>query len=283
MDTFRSAAGLPEPESATVAIPPSLLMVSVPPAGPVLVGANCTPIWQLPPGEMAVPPVHPSAETVNGPLTLVPATVRSLVPELVTVTLCGLLIGPIGTVPNARLPGLTAIAGATPVPDSATVSGLDAALLVMVRVPERVPVAVGEKVTAMAQAWPGSTGCAVQPVASAVKSPDAVASRTVRLVVPVLATAIVSGWLVVPTACLPKSRLVEERLTCGLMPVPVSGSVCVPSIEVLFTARLAVRSPVADGVKAMSTVQEPPAGTLNPEAVLAHVSDARSAVKSAAF
>src|SRR5215471_5003916 len=282
MDKFRSADGLPEPESATVAVPPSLEIVSVPLAGPVPAGANCTPIWQESPGATAPPPEQPSAETANGPLAVAPVTCRPLVPELVTVTFCGLLTVPIGTEPNARLPGVTPMTGATPVPVSATVSGLDAALLEMVRAPDRFPVAVGENVTLMTQAWPAGTGCAVHAEASAAKSPLAATAPTARLVVPELVTVICSGWPVVPTACWPKARLVADRLTAAFVPVPVSGSVCAPSTEEFVTARLAVRSPAADLAKMTSTVQEPPAGTSNPEGLFAHVQEPGSTVKSAA-
>src|SRR5262249_11986427 len=158
---------------------------------------------------------------------------------------CGLLTVPIGTVPNARLPGATPMTGATPVPVSATVSGLDAALLEIVRAPDRLPVAVGENVTLMTQPWPAGTGCAAHAEACAPKSPLAATASTVRLVVPELVTVIGLVWLVVPTACWPKSRLAADRLTAAFVPVPVSGSVCVPSTEEFVTTRLAVRSPAA--------------------------------------
>src|SRR5215475_7309523 len=156
MDAFRSADGLPEPESATVAVPPSLVIVNVPLAGPVLAGANCTAIWQLPPGAMALPPEQPS-EIMNGALTVVPATCRLVEPALVTVMVCTWLTVPTGAEPKARLPGATAMTGFTPVPRSATV-GLDVALLVILSVPDWGPVVLGENVTMTGQDWPGSTG-----------------------------------------------------------------------------------------------------------------------------
>src|SRR5215469_2877743 len=219
MDTFRSADGLPEPERSTVAVPPSLIIVRVPLADPVLAGANCTPIWQLPPGAMAPPPEQPS-EIVNGAVTVVPATCRLVVPALVTVMVCGLLTVPMGTGPNARPPGATAMRGFTPVPVSATVSGLDPALLVILSVPDCGPIVFGEKVTVMTHDWPGSSGLP-HAVASAVKSPVVTGRPTIRLAVPVFVTVTVCAWLV-PTCCWPKSRLLGLRLTAGAVPVPVS-------------------------------------------------------------
>ena len=97
-------------------------------------------------------------------LALVPVTaklvmLKAALPGLVRVTGCAELVVPTGRLPKARLAGerLTTGAVLVPVPERLTVWGLPAALSEMLRVPLRVPVAVGVKVTLIVQLAPAAT------------------------------------------------------------------------------------------------------------------------------
>jgi hypothetical protein len=76
--------------------------------------------------------------------------------------------------------------------------------------------------------------------------------------------------LVVPTAWVPKFRLVGETVTAPVVvlpPVPVSKVDCVPAESV--TTSVEVRVPVAVGVNVTDTVQLAPAARLVPQPLLA--------------
>src|SRR5271157_1454017 len=79
------------------------------------------------------------------------------VPLLVSVTACAELVVLTSWLLKDRLVGDRVTPGAVPVPERATVCGLPEAVSVMVRVPFRVPDAVGVKVTLMAQLAPAAT------------------------------------------------------------------------------------------------------------------------------
>jgi len=88
------------------------------------------------------------------------------------------------------------------VPLKLTVCGLPLALSVSVRLPERLPVAVGVNVTLIAQLLPAASGALVPqvvPLAATAKSP--VAARLVKLrdAVPLLVTVTALAALVVPS------------------------------------------------------------------------------------
>src|SRR2546429_7618317 len=101
-------------------------------------------------------------------------------------------------------------AGALPVPDGLPVCGLPAALSVMVIAPVRVPVAVGVKVTLMAQLAPAATD--VPQVLVCMKSPLATMLVTLSATVPVLVSVTDCATLVVLRFWLPNVRLLGERL-----------------------------------------------------------------------
>src|SRR5437764_15173523 len=88
----------------------------------------------------------------------------------------------------------------------------------MVIAPVRVPVAVGVKVTLMAQLAPAATD--VPQVLVCMKSPLATMLVTLSATFPVLFSVTVCAALVVPSSWLANVRLVEERLT--LAPPPRS-------------------------------------------------------------
>ena len=96
-----------------------------------------------PPAAIELPQVLLLSE--NGAAALTETPVAALPPGLVTVTVCAPLVDPTATLPNDRLVGdaVRAVAPVTPVPVSATVSGLLGALLATESVPFDAPAAVG--------------------------------------------------------------------------------------------------------------------------------------------
>jgi hypothetical protein len=105
---------------------------------------------------------------------------------------------------NVRLPGETPATGAvgTPVPAKLTVCGLLEALSVSVRLPERLPAAVGVNVTLITQLLLAATGTVVLqvvPLAAIAKSPVTVMLVKLKDAVPLLVTVTGLAALVVPT------------------------------------------------------------------------------------
>jgi len=95
----------------------------------------------------------------------------------------------------------------------------------MVSKPVLLPVAVGVKVTLMAQLAPGANPA--PQVLSCAKSPVTVIPAIVKAAVPVLLIVIVCGALVDPSAWLVNVKLVDDRLTTGAAaPVPERVTVC---------------------------------------------------------
>src|SRR5271166_3002036 len=90
------------------------------------------------------------------------------VPFVLSVTGCGWLVDPNPSLPKFRFEG-TKVMVIVPVPESATVWGLFAALSVMLRVALRGPGAVGVKVTFMVQLWPPDSD--VPQLSCSLKSP----------------------------------------------------------------------------------------------------------------
>ncbi len=95
-----------------------------------------------PPAAIELPQV---LDSENGAAALTETPVAAVLPGLETVTVCAALVDPVVTLPNDRLVGdaVSALAPLTPVPVSATVSGLLGALLATERVPVDAPTAVG--------------------------------------------------------------------------------------------------------------------------------------------
>jgi hypothetical protein len=156
---------------------------------------------------VTVAPVQVSADFAKSPAFVPPrradAMVRFAVPELVMVTVMGLLVvltcWPLKL--SVELDGENA--GAVPVPVRLTDCGLPVALSVKLKEALRVPMAAGVKVTLTPQLLPGVTFAPVQESALLVKSPAfEPPSATVemeRVAVPVLVTVRLKGPLVVFT------------------------------------------------------------------------------------
>src|SRR6266478_5033066 len=93
-------------------------------------------------------------------------------PEFVSVTVCGLVVTLTTTLPNVRLVGANATAGAggaIPMPDRSTLLGLVAAFVVNVKLADRDPSTVGVKVVLTVQV-PLAAKLAPQVLLAMVKS-----------------------------------------------------------------------------------------------------------------
>ena len=111
--------------------------------------------------------------------------------------------------------------GPVPVPLKPTTWGLPLALSVRVRLPERLPVAVGVNVTLITRLLLAATGALVPqvvPLAATAKSPVTAMLVKVKGAVPVLVTVAAWGVLVRSMFCGLNVRLAEERLTEGVPP-----------------------------------------------------------------
>jgi hypothetical protein len=116
---------------------------------------------------------------------------------LVTVTVFAALVAVTATLPNTSVAGVT-VTGTTPLPASDTVCGLLFALSVIVRVPVRLPVAVGVNVTLTVQFAPAATE--VPHVFVCAKSPETAIDDTLSAVPRLFVTVSVFTTLEVPTA-----------------------------------------------------------------------------------
>jgi hypothetical protein len=157
---------------------------------------------------------------------------------------------------------------ASPPPLKAAVCGEPLALSMIVRVPVRLPAAVGVKVTEIEQ--PAPAAILAPQVFVSVKSPDAAIDVMDKAAVPELITVTACAALLVPSACEAKVRLVAESVTAGavtpeVVPVPLKAAVWGEPLALSVTVRVPVRAPAAVGVKVTEIVQLAPAATLVPQ------------------
>src|SRR3989475_471939 len=137
----------------------------------------------------------------------------------------------------------------------------------MVTVAVRALAAVGVNVRLRRQLAPATTVAPfVQVVPAAMaKSPGFEPARAMlvmlRVAVPLLVRVTVCAGLVVLRRWSPKARLVGAKVTAGAMPIPASDTDCglLAASSVMVT--VAVRAPVAAGVKLMLIVQLAPGAT----------------------
>jgi hypothetical protein len=178
---------------------------------------------------------------------------------------------PTAVVPNATLVAgvggvLLTVSAATPpvpVPDSATVAGLPAALCAIVRFPLFAPSLPGVKVTLTVQLAPADNiaGNAPQllPVCTnCVASPLIPRLLSVSDAVPLFLTVRVCV-LEVPSACGPKSNLPEETASVATPPVPLPISATTVDPTLCAIERLALFIPSLVGVNVTFSVQFAPA------------------------
>ena len=140
---------------------------------------------------------------------------------------------------------------------------------VTVSVPFRVPVAVGVNVTLMVQVAPAAT--LVPQLFVCPKSPPLVPVKPILLMVnatPLLFASVTPcAVLVVLTLWSPNVSEVGARLG-GAVPVAEMLAVCGLLLASSVTVRVALRAPVAVGVKVTLMVQVAPAATLVPQLLL---------------
>lgn len=152
---------------------------------------------------VAVEQVVPEAAIAKGPVVVMALKVTLAVPVLVSVTVCGGLAMPTGSVGNVGAADkLKVMTGASPVPVRLRVWGLPVALSVNMRLPEFVPTAVGVKVSATVHEPEAATSVDVEqvvPEAAIANGPLTVMAVKVRLLLPVFVTVTVCAGLVFPT------------------------------------------------------------------------------------
>jgi hypothetical protein len=127
--------------------------VSVPFTAPITVGENVTPTVQLAPAAILVPQVL--LATVKPALATMPESARAVFPWFDSVTVFAALVVPTTTVPRLKLVD-DRVTWALPLPVSPTICV--PALSVTVSVPVADPIAMGVKVTDMAQDAAGAMG-----------------------------------------------------------------------------------------------------------------------------
>ena len=169
--------------------------------------------------------------------------------------------------PNASVVGLNLIAA--PVPLSATFNvGCNGSLLLMLKLADRAPEAVGVKVTLMAQLAPAAR--LAPQVADSPKSPGFAPVNPmlvmVKGAVPVLDRVAVFAALVVLAFWSGNVNDVGDTPATGAVPVPVSDALTVGfRASLLPTVSVADRAPVADGVNVTLMAQFAPPPTLAPQ------------------
>src|SRR2546422_900668 len=137
----------------------------------------------------------------------------------------------------------------------------------MVTVAVRALAAVGVNVRLRRQLAPATTVAPfVQVVPAAMaKSPGFKPARAMlvmlRVAVPLLVRVTVCTGLVVLRRWSPKARLVGAKVTAGAMPIPASDTDCGLPRASSVMVTVAVRAPVAAGVKLMLIVQLAPGAT----------------------
>ena len=186
-------------------------------------------------------------------------TCNMVVPGLLTVTVCTGASVPTVVLPNAILAGLTLIDGFTPVPVTKSDTTGGELLLETERNPLLVPVAVGWKVTWIAQLLP--TARLAGQVLLTVKAPPTLIAEMLRGSVPVLVSVTVCAALFVFTCWLPKSSPEGDSDPIGSIPLPDRATVGVVG-ALLPMVSVAEAAPVERGVNSTSMVQVPAGGTL---------------------
>ena len=156
--------------------------------------------------------------------------------------------------------------GAAPVPLSAMPCGLPGASSVMLTDAVRLPRAVGVKLTVTVHvAFAASKAGTVGQLLLAAKSPVFVPPSVIELIAsPAVPLFTVTDWvgLVVPTFWPLKARLVGVKVTAGCVPVPLRPTVCGLPDASSAIETLAVREPVAEGVKETWIEHDPPAASV---------------------
>jgi hypothetical protein len=228
---------------------------------PAAVGAKVTWTVQDLPAASGLPPQLLVWVKLDGlvPVLLIADTLKLPEPLLVMVN-DSVLVDPDAVDGKESDVGDTVATGpAVAVALRATVCGLPGALSVMLSVAEKVPAAVGVKMTLMVQLAPGAMVAPLPQLLVCVNSealvPVLLIRLTVRLAPPELVT--VTGRVLVEPTCVDgKVNDVGERVTAGpLVAVPVMAMLCGLPVTLSVTLSDAEKLPAAVGAKATWTVQ----------------------------
>ncbi len=224
-DSDTPAGATPTPFSATVCVRNSSVTASEPAPAPTLFGTNATSSAQLACPASVVP--HPFT-TVKSPLTILAATpVSAASPVFVSVTACVALAVPTVCAAKLKLNGASpSVAAACPTPLNATVCV--PALSVTLKLPVRVPLAVGANATATVHPAPPPS---VAPHVFAViaKSPVTIGVPSVAGNPPVFDTVMFCAALSVPTVVAPYvTEIGINTIAAAAVPVPLNPAVACP-------------------------------------------------------
>jgi hypothetical protein len=229
--------------------------VSVPVAAPVAVGVKVTPTAQLAPAAMLVPQVL--LAIAKAPLIPTLEKVRGTFCWFVSVTVLAELVLPTATVLKLNVLA-DRVTGALPVPLRLTVWGLFSAWSVNVNAPVAAPVVTGVNVTPTMQLAPAAR-LAAQVLLAIAKAPLVPMLEKLKAALPRFVSVTVLAALVLPTANVPKFKLLEETVACA-MPFPVRLTVCVPGSSTIVSVPEA--APTVAGANETEMVQDEPAAML---------------------
>jgi len=139
-------------------------------------------------------------------------------------------------------------------------------LAVTVKAPERLPAAVGVKLTATMQLAPTSTVAAQLLLWE--KSPVAVIEEIVSAAVPLLVSVTAEALPVVPAVWLGKVREPGAKTSVGAVPCPLRLTIAGPAGAFPEMRRLPARLPGADGLKVTAMAQLAPTATEVPQVLV---------------
>lgn len=228
---------------------------------PLVVGVKVTLIEQVVPG-VKEPLVLPAGMQVlvcaKSPLAARDEMVSVALPVFLTITVFAGLVVPTACKAKVSDPGVRLTTDPTPVPDKATVCGLDPPLSLTLRVDAMFPGPRGVKVTLIVQFVPAGTVPLVLPAGMQVLvwangRAEVEMPVTSSGLEPLLARVTGTGALLVPRFWLPKATLVGDKLTA--VPVPVRLIVCGLPTELSVTVNVPGSAPTTWGVNVTETEQ----------------------------
>ena len=220
-----------------------------------------------------------SAELV--PVTVIPAMLSVLVPELESTVLIEVAVLPTVVLGKERVVGVRMACGASeavPVPDNTAVWGEPAALSATDIDAVKVAADAGVKVTEImhvAAAARVAPQVLAEMAKSAVLAPVTVIPVMLSVAVPGFDRTVLIEVEVLPTAVLGKARVVGVRTACGAVPVPVNFAICGEPLALSDTDTVAIKLVTKVGVKMTEMVQVAEATKVVPHVLVC--------VKSAGF
>jgi hypothetical protein len=147
--------------------------------------------------------------------------------------------------PKERLLGEKDTLGVVPVPLRVMVCGLPVASSVTVTAPLALPASVGAKLTLITHEPPAAM---VEPQLLVSENPaPAATAEMVSWAVPLFVRVTGCVWLLVPTAWLPKLKLLWEKETPGAVPVPPRVTFCGLATALSITESVPLEAPAVVG------------------------------------